>query len=544
MLFIARVTPILLNLLVKANILIDRTGCARLADFGLLTIISNPRYLLSSSSQTQGGTVRWMSPERIAPDRFGFKNSRPTISSDCYSLGMVIYETISGNLPFHKDTDPAVFMKIVEGKHPPRGVSFTKSLWGMLERCWASRPSDRPSIEDVLLCLEMASNSSDPPSPRPIEGVDEDDDDWDSATNSSGGDSVDFFATEDHTQLLPISTLQDRHLADSRRASLPPRYAPSASSSGVGNLPPPVFDQVKRPYTPDLPPPVLNQNTTDSDSAYNNTFSNYSGSTYSPGQVFGSTLSSNLLPDSDLDLSNLSGFSAHDIAQLSAAFGFDSYSSFPDNSPTMPPPPVFDQIKRPYTPDSPPPVSNQNKRQKFTLDSSTTNNHQEPPRASSLGHTNSLPTLYSENSTGFSDSHRSHGVAPIRSAYHHSSSPHLTSFQFPPSADQDNKFHLRVDTTFNPYTSYSNSSTPNSFFLPTGSTSLLSPPSQPVTADTNFTLLETLSEPERIREVHVSSLVEMKIQESQGSSTEKTASSMVGLIAGEHLSHHKLTNGP
>lgn len=47
------------------------------------------------------------------------------------------------------------------------------------------------------------------------------------------------------------------------------------------------------------------------------------------------------------------------------------------------------------------------------------------------------------------------------------------------------------------------------------------------TADTSFTLLETLREPEEIREVHVSSPVEMKIPESQGSSTEKPASSTV-----------------
>lgn len=50
------------------------------------------------------------------------------------------------------------------------------------------------------------------------------------------------------------------------------------------------------------------------------------------------------------------------------------------------------------------------------------------------------------------------------------------------------------------------------------------------TADNNFTLLETLSEPEQIREVHVSSPVEMKIPESQSSSTEKTASSMVSPV--------------
>ena len=141
-----------------------------------------------------------MSPERIAPERFGFKNSRPTISSDCYALGMVVYETISGNFPFHKDTDLTVSMKVVDGKHPSQGGKFTKSLWGMLEHCWAAKPNDRPSIEDVLRRLEMASNSSEPPS-RAGEGMDEGGDDWDSATTSSGGNSLDFFTSDDGVQL-------------------------------------------------------------------------------------------------------------------------------------------------------------------------------------------------------------------------------------------------------------------------------------------------------------------------------------------------------
>ena len=212
--FTARVTSTLPSLPTKANILIDQTGCARLADFGLLTIISDPKYLLSSSSHTQGGTVRWMSPERIAPEQFGFKNSRPTISSDCYALGMVIYETISGNIPFHKDTDLTVFMKVVvKGEHPPRAVIFTKSLWGMLEQCWASKPNDRPSIEDVLRRLEVASNSSEPPSGA-SEGMDEGGDDWGSATDSSGGDSPDLFATEDRVGLSPVHSPRDHHLTD------------------------------------------------------------------------------------------------------------------------------------------------------------------------------------------------------------------------------------------------------------------------------------------------------------------------------------------
>ena len=131
-----------------------------------------------------------MSPEIIAPQRFGFESSRPTKPSDCYAFGMVIYETISGNLPFHEDADLTVFLKVVEGKHPPRGMNFTKSLWKMLELCWTPQPDYRPSIEDVLRCLEMTSNLSEPPSPGVDDGTDEDededDDDWEPPTSSPG----------------------------------------------------------------------------------------------------------------------------------------------------------------------------------------------------------------------------------------------------------------------------------------------------------------------------------------------------------------------
>jgi serine/threonine protein kinase len=144
----------------KANILIDQTGRALLADFGLLTIIADPTNLLTSTTHTQGGSARWMSPELIDPHQFGLQHSRPTESSDCYALGMVIYETISGNLPFHEDADLTVFMNVMRGKRPPRGARFRKDLWSMLERCWESQPSNRPGIGEVLRCLETLSKSS------------------------------------------------------------------------------------------------------------------------------------------------------------------------------------------------------------------------------------------------------------------------------------------------------------------------------------------------------------------------------------------------
>ena len=174
---------VLPNRIIQANILIDETRHARLADFGLLTIVSDPTNCLSSSSHTQGGTARWMSPELIDPQRFGFKNSRPTKSSDCYALGMVIYETISGHSPFHEDADITVFVKVLNGEHPLREALFTDNVWEVLERCWEPQSGARPRIEEVLQCLEM-----EPPLPRMgVEVVGTDDgDDWSSVNDSSG----------------------------------------------------------------------------------------------------------------------------------------------------------------------------------------------------------------------------------------------------------------------------------------------------------------------------------------------------------------------
>ena len=151
---------------------------------------------MASSSYAQGGTARWMSPELIDPHRFGLGKSRPTKPSDCYALGMVIYEIISGNLPFHKDTNPTVCMKVVDGKRPPRGARFSGNLWKMLELCWADEPNKRPSVEDVLRCLET---TSEPPSP----GTDEDGG-WSSATSTSGVSNA--------TSGTAISDLDDRDI--------------------------------------------------------------------------------------------------------------------------------------------------------------------------------------------------------------------------------------------------------------------------------------------------------------------------------------------
>ena len=149
----------------KANILINETCRACLADFGLAAVIASTN---DSSPFTRAGTSQWMSPELFYPKSFGLKDCRRTEYSDCYALGMVIYEVLSGQKPFPHCEAPVVIAMVGRGECPerPQGVEgrlFTDAVWGILERCWAPKRDDRPSIEDVLWFLEDASRSWTPP---------------------------------------------------------------------------------------------------------------------------------------------------------------------------------------------------------------------------------------------------------------------------------------------------------------------------------------------------------------------------------------------
>ena len=110
-----------------------------------------------------------MSPELFALDQTGLKNCRPTKHSDCYALGMVIYEVLSGQVPFAPFSRYAVMRKVMDGEHLQRpggaeGERFTNDLWRMLDQCWATRPESRPSSSSILECLERVSKDTRLPS--------------------------------------------------------------------------------------------------------------------------------------------------------------------------------------------------------------------------------------------------------------------------------------------------------------------------------------------------------------------------------------------
>jgi serine/threonine protein kinase len=139
------------------NILIDNDGHPRLTGFSQVTIVSEQRTM--TPPPQAGGTIPWMSPELLYPEKFGLKKSYPTRESDCYALGMVIYEVLSGQAPFATYRDPEVVYMVLGGEHPkrPRGVEgrpFTDEVWEVLERCWKQQPGDRQNAKGVLMGLE------------------------------------------------------------------------------------------------------------------------------------------------------------------------------------------------------------------------------------------------------------------------------------------------------------------------------------------------------------------------------------------------------
>ena len=151
----------------KVNVLINNDGRACLTGFDLLAITSD-QSTITPSGMT-GDTIRRLSPERLHPEDFSPAGSQPTRESDCYALGMVIYEVLSGRAPFSSYTD-AIFVikRILAGERPTRpeggeGAWFTDVLWETLELCWKPRPGDRPGLNNVLRRLRDVA----PPSRRP-----------------------------------------------------------------------------------------------------------------------------------------------------------------------------------------------------------------------------------------------------------------------------------------------------------------------------------------------------------------------------------------
>ena len=132
-----------------------------------------------------------MSPELLISDQADLEVCRPTKQSDCYALGMVVYEVLSGHVPFAPFGRYAVMRRVVDGERPQRpggmeGAWFTDDLWRLLNGCWATRPEDRPSVSAVLEILERVPGDTNELALQADEDSDVEGDSWHLANNFSG----------------------------------------------------------------------------------------------------------------------------------------------------------------------------------------------------------------------------------------------------------------------------------------------------------------------------------------------------------------------
>ena len=141
------------------NVLIDGEGRARVADFGIAR---------GESSDITGtgsvmGTAQYLSPEQA--------QGKPTTPrSDIYSIGVILYEALTGRVPFQADSAVAVALKQVsEAPRRPSAINpnVPPALDAVVMRALAKEPDARFKDADAFLkALDAAERAPDQPRPE------------------------------------------------------------------------------------------------------------------------------------------------------------------------------------------------------------------------------------------------------------------------------------------------------------------------------------------------------------------------------------------
>lgn len=132
------------------NILMDKRGNIKIADFGIAVALNQ-----SSITQTNSvmGSVHYMSPEQT-------RGGLVTKQSDIYSLGIILYELITGTVPFNGDTPVSIALKHAQEPIPSirkKDRSVPQALENVVLKATAKDPRDRyPSAQAMKADLDSS----------------------------------------------------------------------------------------------------------------------------------------------------------------------------------------------------------------------------------------------------------------------------------------------------------------------------------------------------------------------------------------------------
>jgi serine/threonine protein kinase len=146
-------------------LLADQGGWERvkIIDFGLVKLVGDAALAFGSSALTRTGTVNG-TPSYIAPEQA--LGRMLDARADLYSIGVILFEALTGRLPFI-DSDPHVVMRMHVKVPPPSiaqllGSSCTPELVTLVERSLAKKPDDRfPDAVSMIASLDAAFTSLD-----------------------------------------------------------------------------------------------------------------------------------------------------------------------------------------------------------------------------------------------------------------------------------------------------------------------------------------------------------------------------------------------
>jgi len=143
------------------NVFLTRDGVVKILDFGLVKAIDDLEPASSDQKQTQPGTIvgtaAYMAPEQIRGDAIDLR-------ADIFSLGVVLYEMLTGLQPFHGETAVDTMSQVLNTEPEELTGFLSDSSAGVAEivrRCLMKNPDDRyASARDLGFTLEAVSFGS------------------------------------------------------------------------------------------------------------------------------------------------------------------------------------------------------------------------------------------------------------------------------------------------------------------------------------------------------------------------------------------------